>query len=154
MNSKTTSQPSSHAEIDEIWELEILTQSRVGTPSSGVIKFRSEEENKVERPVIEVPLSLVRFRVENCRIIEFVGHRESTDDHINSNTEEDQKWIQDAIWNQDEKKNTDLLRNMKANKQEDEAVITADGYVVDGNRRLCVLKKLTSSFLNELIIKF
>lgn len=111
--------------------------------------------------VHEVPLEFLKFNPYNDRIASYIKSYEfkNKDKVIDWFSEEGQNLISDFLWDSDVINNKKTQEDIKKNKQHIFAIIDKDGLVIDGNRRLCILKKICSeidhsssylSFFNKL----
>ncbi len=111
-------------------------------PSTQVIHFRSEDRNNIERPVKYVPITLLRFRKNNGRIASDVYSYEKDKGPLKEDSAEAQKILFDFLYKKDPEKTQDLINNISQYKQKEAAIITADGFLINGNRRKVALQKL------------
>jgi hypothetical protein len=98
---------------------------------------------KVILPFYKFPISLLNYNVNNGRLAMEVRDWEIKNERIlNANLENDAAIIRDLLLSLD-KIQTDLLEKDLENKgQMEPGVITHDGYVINGNRRMAILEKL------------
>lgn len=118
-------------------------------PAKHVIKFRNEVARGRERKVKFVPLELIRFRKENGRLAMEVYSHEKNVGRINEAKEPGQQVIRKFLSEQDMDKSKDLLSSIKHEGQREPAIITCDGFLINGNRRKMILDKLSEEFPGE-----
>ena len=115
------------------------------SPSNAVIEFRQDIRDKFQRPIVLVPIDLLRFRIQNKRLRSNIISYKKRGDGIDLDTG-DQDRVQDIIqkmlFEKDKSATKDLIAGLEKDGQRREAVITCDGFLIDGNRRLAVLKHL------------
>lgn len=105
------------------------------TGKKEIIDFRNERKEKVPRVVYRVPTRFLRYRKENGRIASDVYSYEKSKRPLDEQRVEDQKILEDFL----RKKDPDQTQNLKASilhqGQDRPAIITADGFLINGNRR-------------------
>ncbi len=106
------------------------------------IKFRNEFENRESRSVWSVPLGLLRYRIENGRIRSDVLAYEKINKPLDPNLKESQDKIAEFLRNKDPEKTKILKNEINKNGQRHPAIITCDGFLINGNRRKVVLEEL------------
>lgn len=128
--------------IDELHEKKIMELAYPSDrPEKGIIKnFRTADH---ETPIVSVPIELLRFRVENGRIARDVMSKKIEEDgFFKDNTDSASKFIAKSLWAKDKKACEVLYKSILGDEQNEPAIITADGQVIDGNRRLAIVKRL------------
>lgn len=119
---------------------EINTSKRSGPkPEKHVIEFRNEQKHGKQRNVVLIPTELLKFRKDNGRIASDVDDYESNKGVILENTEEGQNILSEFLNNKDKEKTKELKNSIKHGDQKDPAIITCDGFLINGNRRKLVL---------------
>ena len=116
------------------------------TPSKTVINFRNEFVEKHERDIYLVPIDLLRFRKDNGRIASDVFDYEHRCAVIDEVAEESQNLLREFLAKKDPEKTEVLLRNIHHSGQRDPAIITCDGFLINGNRRKMVIDQLRSRY--------
>jgi hypothetical protein len=130
-------------EIIEDFVREINSRKRKGSvPTMTVIDFRNERRNKKERLVWDVPIDLLRYRKDNGRISSDVLHYERNHGFLDEKSEKAQNIIRGFLERKDEKKTEELKNSIKHDEQREPAIITCDGFLINGNRRKMVLEAL------------
>ena len=124
----------------EIKERKTLTQP----PDKIVIDFRDELKNKKPRDIYEVPIELLRYRKNNGRISSDVFDFEKNHALLEEKTKEAQKILRDFLARKDMEKTKDLKNQILHKGQLEPAIITCDGFLINGNRR-----KMVMEILNE-----
>jgi hypothetical protein len=123
-------------------------------PDKGVINFRNEQKDGYQRDIWEVPVKLLRFRKDNGRIASDVLSFERIHGVLKEDTDEAQKKIAEFLAKKDPEKTEDLYQSIKHTGQEQPAIITVDGFLINGNRRKLVLDKLDTDLKNGDTFKF
>lgn len=91
----------------------------------------------------EVPLDSVIFNKENGRIRTKVLTHENLNGELDQEkNHQDEEIISNFIWNSSLTKNKSTLKSLKDYGQQTACVVTADGIVVGGNRRVCCMRRL------------
>ena len=115
---------------------------RDATPSKEVIFFRNEHRINKERVVVRVPSELLRFRKDNGRILSDVMSYEKDKGTLTEKSEEAQGILRDFLYKKDPEKTNELINSIKHVGQREPAIITCDGFLINGNRRKVALDKL------------
>lgn len=123
-------------------------------PSTDVIPFRNDVATGHERPVVQVPVGLLRFRKDNGRIASDVLDYETNESILDESDDESQSQLRQFLWNKDPEKTAQLMKSIEHGGQREPAVITCDGFLVNGNRRKMVLDKLREKYPEEPKYKF
>ena len=122
---------------------EISQKKRTGSkPAKTVINFRNEKRNGIERAIVEVPIELLRFRKDNGRISSDVLSYEKNEEPLREESEAAQKVLRSFLKNKDPEKTKELIKGIKHNGQNEAAIITVDGFLINGNRRKMALEQL------------
>jgi len=130
-------------EIIEDFAREIQEKKVVGPkPSKAVIFFRNEAINNVERDVVEVPINLLRFRKENGRIASDVLSYEKDHGQLIESDLETQDKLKKFLYDKDTEKTNELMQSIRQFGQLQPVIITADGFLINGNRRKVALERL------------
>jgi hypothetical protein len=119
---------------------------KASPPSKDVIDFRNELKDRVERDVILIPLRYLKFRKNNGRIIAEVESYEKEHNAIlNEEDESTQEILRQFLKNNDKEKNEELKRLLSQKGQQKPAIITCDGFLINGNRRKMIIEELYDS---------
>ena len=121
-------------------------RAKTAKPSKEVINFRSEYTDKYEREVWQVPIELLRFRKDNGRIASDVLDYESNTGPLDETDDQDQRTLSDFLKGKDPEKTEALRKSIMHAGQREPAIITCDGFVINGNRRKMVIDRLKSDF--------
>jgi hypothetical protein len=111
-------------------------------PVEWAIKFRNEERDGKTRRVWQVPIELLRYRRDNGRIATDVISYEKQHGALTERSEEAQRKLADFLLKKDPEPTEELKRSMRHQGQTEPAIITADGFLINGNRRKLVLEEL------------
>jgi hypothetical protein len=111
-------------------------------PEKAVINFRTERIDGFERPVERVPLELLRYRKDNGRIASDVLNYENRETLLDERDQEAQKQLRKFLEDKDPEKTAILFKSVEHAGQIEPAIITSDGFLINGNRRKMVLEKL------------
>ncbi|MHA1381369.1 MAG: hypothetical protein ACTSRG_23625 [Candidatus Helarchaeota archaeon] len=135
--------------IDD-FEEEIKKRKRPGSPpKKTVIDFRNERANGIERDIEEVPIELLRYRKDNGRISSDVLHYERIHGLLDETDDEAQNIIKRFLEDKDKEKTEELKRSIFHSGQREPAIITTDGFLINGNRRKMVLSNLLKEHPGE-----
>lgn len=119
------------------------------SPRFKVINFRDDERVHRERPVFKVPLDLLRYRKENGRISSSVLSHERAVGLLNDTDQEAQDKIEEFLRDKDPEKTDELRKLLHADGQKEPAIITCDGFLIDGNRRRLVISTLREDYPSD-----
>jgi hypothetical protein len=116
------------------------------------IKFRDDvAENKI-RKAYKVPVEFLRFRKDNGRIASDVMTYEKDKGELNETTDFGQSELKRFLLKKDPDPTEELTNDILKNGQEDFAVITVDGFLINGNRRKMVLENLKQKYMKVVIL--
>ncbi|MBW8010666.1 MAG: hypothetical protein FVQ83_05400 [Chloroflexi bacterium] len=136
--------------IIEDFANEIKEKKRKGAkPSKEVIAFRNELINNTERDVWEVPIEILRYRKDNGRISSDVISFERDYGIIKEKSKVAQKTLKDFLEGKDPEKTTELMNSIFHSGQREPAIITADGFLINGNRRKVAFENLFKAYKEE-----
>lgn len=113
-------------------------------PATAVINFRDEMRNNFERPVVQVPTALLRFRKDNGRIASDVMNYEKLNGPLDEKDTTAQAILGQFLADKDPEKVEILTHSITAHGQSQPAIITSDGFLINGNRRKMVMERLAS----------
>ncbi len=105
------------------------------------IRYCGEVKTFIE---YEIPMDLIIYNVENGRIASLVKSYEREHSSLNPEKEEDAKQIAQFLYDSNDIANKKTKRNIIANGQLETGIITCDGVLVDGNRRVSLMRQIIS----------
>jgi hypothetical protein len=117
-------------------------KTKTAKPSKIVINFRDEKRNSAERDVEVVPISLLRYRKDNGRIASDVMNHEKLIGSLNERDAEAQEILRGFLKNKDPEKTDILIKSIEHSGQNEPAIITCDGFLINGNRRKMAIESL------------
>ena len=125
-----------------------IRAQRVDTakPSKTVINFRSDYIDKHERTVWQVPIELLRFRKDNGRIASDVLDYQGNIGVLDETDDKSQESLRKFLDHKDPEKTVSLRKSIMHGGQREPAIITCDGFLINGNRRKMVIDQLKSDF--------
>ena len=101
------------------------------------------QDTMIEIPVYRIPLECLYYNIANGRFAkEYLKVKQELKRELNSEDPSDIKEIEKMLLEQSPPKTNWLKNNIKDVGQEEPGIITHDGYVINGNRRMSVLKLL------------
>ncbi|EKD44606.1 MAG: hypothetical protein ACD_71C00078G0001 [uncultured bacterium (gcode 4)] len=137
-------------EIIDDFAKEIANKRRqTAKPTKAIVDFRNERSSNYERDVWEVPTTLLRFRKDNGRIASDVLSFEKNFRPLSEIDEEDQRELSKFLLNKDLQKTEELKNSLIHGGQREPAIITCDGFLINGNRRKLALEELQKQFPGE-----
>jgi hypothetical protein len=96
-----------------------------------------------KQPVYRLPTRLLVFNIANGRFAaEALGAEKRLKRKLNATNNDDAKLIQKLLLEQDKGETESLKKDLVKNGQLDPGIITADGAVINANRRLAILQLL------------
>ena len=121
-----------------------IAEKRVETSSGEKtrINFRDGVRLNREEKVFRVPVELLRYRKENGRISAAVKSHEQTVGPLDPRDENAQKKLGSFLREMGPDKTDELKRLLQADGQREPGIATADGFLVNGNRRKLALTEL------------
>lgn len=128
-------------EIDQIKEKDI-EENKIPSNSTYVIPYKDWEIKQKASKIYELPIEYCKFRLENGRIKTEILSHIKVKGKLLANSDEAQNIISDYLGQSDRKTNEDLKKILKKEGQKDPAIITADGFLINGNRRKWALQQL------------
>ncbi len=117
-------------------------KTHTAKPTHTVINFRDEKRNNVERPIEVVPIDLLRYRKDNGRIASDVMNHERLNGHLDEKDKEAQEVLRRFLKEKDPEKTHTLIKSIEHAGQNEPAIITCDGFLINGNRRKMALEDL------------
>lgn len=121
-------------------------QSGGPRPAKTVINFRTEMQDGIERDIVRVPIEILRYRKDNGRIASDIKDHESNIGTLDEKDEQAQIVIAEYLREKDPEKTATLKSTLAHIGQQDPAIITCDGFLVNGNRRKMVMEQLCQEF--------
>lgn len=113
-------------------------------PATAVINFRNEKRDNFERRVYRVPIGLLRYRKDNGRIASDVMNYEKLNGPLDEKDEGAQAVLGQFLADKDPEKVEILTHSIVAIGQNEPAIITCDGFLINGNRRKMVMERLAN----------
>jgi hypothetical protein len=130
-------------EIIEDFAAEIQRKrTQTAKPTKAVIDFRNERADNFVRDIWEVPTEILRFRKDNGRIASDVLSYEKNYRPLNETEDEDQEALRKFLQQKDPAKTEVLKNSLLHSGQSEPAIITCDGFLINGNRRKLALEAL------------
>lgn len=111
-------------------------------PSKAVINFRNEKRQQHERDIVMVPIKLLRYRKDNGRITSDLLNYEKENGPLDEGSVEGQQKLGEFLANKDPEKTDSLSKSIQHAGQNEPAIITCDGFLINGNRRKMVFEAL------------
>lgn len=111
-------------------------------PALAVINFRDEKRHSVERQIQVVPIDLLRYRKDNGRIASDVMNYERLNGRLDECDTRAQERLREFLKKKDPEKTHTLIKSIEHAGQTEPAIITCDGFLINGNRRKMALEEL------------
>jgi hypothetical protein len=134
-------------EIIDDFVSEIQNRKKTGhKPPTTVIDFRDDRIIGKERNIELVPIDLLRYRKDNGRISSDIASYEHFHGVLDETSKKHQEIIRDFLWKKDPEKTNELLHSILHYGQDQPAIITCDGFLINGNRRKMVMEELLKKY--------
>lgn len=129
--------------IDQAGEADIEREAHPIEKSTYPIPYSNWKQiNKVSQ-VYNLPIEFCFYRKDNGRIkSEVLSHEKEKGLIINEKDEKTQELLHGFLSKSDDKQNSQLKKYLQEEGQTEPAIITADGFLVNGNRRKMALSEL------------
>ncbi len=128
--------------IDEGLE-KYINDIKQETGSKILIPYRDWESIRKTQTEYKIPLGACLYRLDNGRIkTKTLSHEKNEGKFINLNSKEVQEKIEEFLESSDPRQNEVLKKRLYKDGQKETAVITADGFLINGNRRKLALQRL------------
>lgn len=112
-------------------------------PEKAVIDYKNELQDKTPRSIVTIDAKFLKFRKDNGRIKADVESHEKTNNIIlDECDDETQLLLKGFLIKNDPEKNDELKKSLIQKGQRDPAIITCDGFLINGNRRKMALDEL------------
>jgi hypothetical protein len=115
---------------------------KTAKPSKEVINFRDDVSAGHEREVWRVPIQILRYRKDNGRIASDVLDYERNVGVLDEKDDQAQALIRQFLEEKDPERTAVLTKSVLHAGQQEPAIITCDGFLINGNRRKMVMEKL------------
>ncbi len=114
--------------------------SETGSPISTGVALRYQGETKRVN-VYKIPLEFLIYNKYNGRISSRVKAYERLNHELNAENDADRKLIEDLLWESKIERNKKTMDDLVENGQMRHGIVTADGTIIDGNRRASLLNR-------------
>jgi len=119
-----------------------IASARIEIPNDKPIPFRDDKVKHKVRKAYKVPIELLRFRKDNGRIASDVLTWENSEGPLNETIEFAQATLKRFLESKDPEPTKELMNSLYKDGQDEKAVITVDGFLINGNRRKMAFEKL------------
>ena len=119
-----------------------IANARIEISNDKPIPFRDDKVKHKVRKAYKVPIELLRFRKDNGRIASDVLTWENSKGPLNETTEFAQATLKRFLELKDPEPTEELMNSLYKEGQDEKAVITVDGFLINGNRRKMAFEKL------------
>jgi ParB/Sulfiredoxin domain len=142
-------------EIIEDFAKDIARRKEPGnSPEKTVIEFRNDRQRGKagERDICLIPTDLLRFRKYNGRIASDISSYEKIHGVLDESLNPTQEIIKEFLLKKDTENNLKLSKSIEHSGQIEPAIITCDGFLINGNRRKMTLDELGISTMKVVIL--
>ncbi len=138
--------PATRAIIDDFAQEIREKRAQTVKPSKTVINFRTDMQDGHERDVWRVPIEVLRYRKDNGRIASDVEDYEQNFRPLDETDADDQRLLAEFLDRKDPEKTAMLEQTILHDGQREPAIVTCDGFLINGNRRKLVMAKLNAKY--------
>jgi hypothetical protein len=117
-------------------------KTKTAKPAFAVINFRNERQQNHERPIETVPIDLLRYRKDNGRIASDVMNYEKLNGRLDEKDKDAQEILRGFLENKHPEMTVELISSIEHMGQSEPAIITCDGFLINGNRRKMAFESL------------
>ena len=117
-------------------------KTKTAKPAFAVINFRDEKSQNHERPIESVTIDLLRYRKYNGRIASDVMNYEKLNGPLDEKDKDAQIILRGFLKNKHPEMDEILIKSIEHTGQSEPAIITCDGFLINGNRRKMALEHL------------
>lgn len=128
--------------------------TRIEIPNQKPIPFRDDKVKSKVRKAFKVPIDHLRFRKDNGRIASDVFTYESSKGPLNEATDYGQSLLKRFLEQKDPEPTEELVNSLFKDGQDEMAVITIDGFLINGNRRKMAFEKLLRKYPGDERFKY
>ena len=111
-------------------------------PEHAVIEFRNDRKIGKIRGIYLIPIKLLRLRKDNGRLASDIASYEKMHCVLDETLESTQNIIREFLRDKDVENNAKLSKSIEHSGQIEPAIITCDGFLINGNRRKMVIEDL------------
>ena len=122
-------------------------------PTKFVLNFRDWQSSNHEVDVYKIRTAYLRFRKDNGRIASDVDSYEMLEAPLEESTEQTQTMLGEFLLNKSPDRITQLMNLLRHSGQKEPAIITCDGFLVNGNRRKLALERLYQETKDERFLR-
>ena len=119
-----------------------IANAKIEVSNDKAIPFRDDKVKNKMRKAYKVPVELLRFRKDNGRIASDVLTWENSKGPLNETTEFAQATLKRFLELKDPEPTEELMNSLNKDGQDEKAIITIDGFLINGNRRKMAFEKL------------
>ena len=112
------------------------------TPEFAVINFRDEKIKGIQRRIESVPIELLRYRKDNGRIASDVMDYEYLNGVLDEKDKAAQEVLRGFLFKKHPEMTEVLMKSIAHTGQNEPAIVTCDGFLINGNRRKMALEAL------------
>ena len=117
-------------------------KTKTEKPAFAVINFRNEKSQSHERPIESVPIDLLRYRKDNGRIASDVMNYEKLNGRLDEKDKGAQEILRGFLKHKHPEMDEILIKSIEHNGQSEPAIVTCDGFLINGNRRKMAIEHL------------
>lgn len=136
--------------IERIEKIKNISNNLGNKISEKTITWKGNKENF---SVFKIPIELALYNPKNGRIASIIKTLKSLNgDSLDDYSHEGQIAIGNHIWESNISRNKKTQSDLDKKGQLEPAIITKDGILIDGNRRVTILRKLGQKYVEALVL--
>lgn len=128
--------------VKDFAELVKTKKVKGSRPEKTVIDFRTDRQLGIEREIWMIPTNVLRFRKDNGRIASDVLDYENKNAPLDEKNEQDQQTLREFLYKKDPENTKKLINDLLSSGQREPAIVTCDGFLINGNRRKMAFEEL------------
>lgn len=134
-------------------ETRIQKIKEVETPANQIAVMELVWQDNLEKmPVYNVPLQYLVYNKYNGRILSRTKSLETQHNEINPETAAGKALLEKLLYESNEQRNEQTLKDINKFGQKKYGIITKDGIIIDGNRRAMLLNRLHKDYFKAVIL--
>lgn len=127
--------------MDEKMRTLKLEELKKGKAEISGIRLNYMGQDKIFN-VYRIPLEYLVYNPYNGRIGTKVKTFEARNHTLNSENPDDVQIIEDYLWESNTERNKKTLANLRLNGQREYGIVSKNGVIIDGNRRVSLMKRI------------
>jgi hypothetical protein len=133
--------------IDDFEQQIRIKKQKGPKPSKTVIFFRNYMQLGIEQDIYEVPIDFLRYRKDNGRIAsDVISYERVNTVSLDESSQKTQTILHKFLLDKDQENTEILKKTLEKDGQTEPAIITCDGFLINGNRRKMAFMELNKNY--------